>query len=99
MNEQIRKLFTDRDKAVAENNRKLFLSTQIGYIKDAGADGYLSVDKMKTEIVYSLEINKLLMRMVAKECYYSGNRITHCELIIYDVIHTIDGWKISRITY
>lgn len=100
-NKQINQLFKTRDKAVKTQDGKLFLSTQIGEIKDSLSAGYLSADKMVTEvIVVDLDEGSELTKIViAKETYFSRGKKSHSGFLIYYLVNTVEGWKIYKIVY
>ena len=101
MSKNIGKLFLIRDKAVSKNDEKLFLSTQVNEIKESLSSGYLSVDKMETEIIAidSDADSKLAKVAVVKETYFVKGKKSHSGFLIYHLVHTIKGWKIYKIVY
>ena len=93
-------MFQTRDEAVGKKDKKLFLSTQVDEIRDSGVDGYLSVKRMKGEVLGVISGDtKLSKKVVVRETYYTDKGKSHEGLIIYTLVSTVEGWKICGAVY
>ncbi|KKQ32255.1 hypothetical protein A2362_00795 [Candidatus Curtissbacteria bacterium RIFOXYB1_FULL_41_59] len=96
---EIKDIFSTRDKAVAKQDEKLFLSTQIAEIEGGSSEGYLDIDKMKTEVLYVLNESEIEKVVFAKETYLPKGKKSHHGFIIYFLTNTVKGWKIYKVRY
>jgi hypothetical protein len=94
--DEIVTLSTQRGKAVKAKNKELFLSTQIEEISFFLSSGYLSQDKLITEVVAVAEANEISKAVFVKESYFNKGMKTHDAFLIYYVVRTSKGWKIYR---
>lgn len=97
--DEINKIFKTRDQAILKKDKELFLSTQIGEIRDSSSDGYLSIGKMVTEVLAVEKINEITKMVSVKETYYVKSKKSHSILLIYYLVNTVRGWKIYGIIY
>ncbi len=94
---EIIKLFETRDKAVAKQDKKLFLSTQIAENEGGGSDGYLGIDRMKTEVFHAHKESELETIVFVKETYSPKEKDSYYTFPVYFLTNTIKGWKIYKV--
>ncbi|OGD63426.1 hypothetical protein A2160_03100 [Candidatus Beckwithbacteria bacterium RBG_13_42_9] len=100
IDDEIRKLFRLRDKAVKNKDINLFLSTQVSEIRNSSAKGYLSVDELKSKVIYIFtDSNKIRKSAAVEESYYYQRKLTHKALLLYYLVHTPSGWKVYDIVW
>lgn len=94
-------LFKGRDRAVATQDRKLFLSTQTGELPNSSFDGYIKIDKVQTDILstFSEKDTPYLRVVFARETYSPKGKDSYCWFLIFYLIDSKDGWKIYRVAY
>src|SRR4051794_13373744 len=90
-------LFAVRDDAISKRDRALFLSTQIEEINDASSEGYLSLEKLNTEVIAIPKVSENTHAAFVKETYFTGRQEARKAFLIYFLVDTNKGWKIYRI--
>ena len=100
---EISKLFSTRDDAVLEGDKRKFIETQLEEkeIPDGASRGYINIQKLKTSI---LRISPVKLRLyedidvdylvLVREDYVHNNRHTHSSYLGYDIATTKHGLKI-----
>lgn len=94
---EIHSLFQIRDKAVNKQDRNLFLSTQIAENEGGASDGYLAIDKMKTEVLHVHNEGEIEKIILAKETYSPKGKDPYHAFPLYFLTNTIKGWKIYKV--
>lgn len=85
MEQQIKEIFQTRDRAVAEKNKDLLLSTQINEIPKSGSDGYLKTDKLVSKVLYIHQDDKdlqLYLALIQEDYFYNG-KFSHRGYLLY----------------
>lgn len=96
---EITKLFKARDRAVKNNDLKLFSSTQLREIENSSSRGYISNEEMKSKIITGQKLNSVTYKIAVKEKYYKNNKLSHTGLLFYFIVNTQIGWKIFDILW
>ncbi len=96
-NNKIISLFKVRDEAVKKQDRKLFLSTQVGEIENGGSDGYLAIDTLKSEVLHIHNESDYTKVVFVKETYNPKGNDPYNSFPVYFLVDTIKGWKIYRV--
>lgn len=93
-------LFKQRDKGINEGKPKLFLDTMVEEIRMFNATGYLTSNKMETDVIAISPDGPSLTKVVfAKETYFEKDKKTHHAYLMFYVVATSKGWKIYNIIY
>lgn len=95
--EEIIKLFETRDQAVKNQNRDLFLSTQIAEIEHGSSDGYLEVENLSSKVLCVHNENDLEKVVFVKETSAPTGKEKYSSFPVYFLTNTIKGWKIYRV--
>jgi len=95
--EEIKALFSTRDKAVAKKDRKLFLSTQIAEIEYGYSEGYLNMKNMTSDVLYVYKENELEKIVFVNETYIPKDRDLYKGFLLYFLVNTVKGWKIYKV--
>jgi hypothetical protein len=95
----IMQLFKTRDKAVKDQDRELFISTQVDEIERGSSEGYLGVENLKTEVLHVHQENELETIVFVKEIFSPSHNISYASYIIYYLVNTVKGWKIYKVKY
>ena len=96
MEEDIRDVFSLRDRAVKKQNRALFLSTQVGEIEYGSSEEYLAADRMETEIIAIHRESDIEVIAFVKEIYIRDDSDPISAFPVYFLVHTVQGWKIYK---
>ncbi len=87
----IKTIFQNRDKAINDKNKKLFLSTQIKNqeISRSYSRGYLELSKLKSKVLHICkdDKNNNLWIALVKEKYYKKDKFSHQSYLIYKILH------------
>ena len=105
VSKQILMLFSVRDSAVSERNRRKFLETQLGErdIEYGSSKGYIRTSRLTTSILEVAVVQRKLIDdndieigyvVLVREDYERSNRYSHSSYIAYNVADTEDGLKI-----
>ena len=101
METQIKEIFKTRDKAVAENNQKLLLSTQVGEIPKSGSEGYIKTDKTTSTVLHIYHDDKdsrLWVALVQEDYFFEGN-FSHRGYLLYKLVEQDEKLLISEIIW
>lgn len=97
MQEEIKKLFQTRDKAVKIKDKNLLLSTQPGEIEGNLSSGYFELENLKSEVFNIYTENDLQKIVFVKETYSYKEKDTTSVFLIYFLVNIIKSWKIYKI--
>ena len=97
MKDDISLLFQTRDTAVEKQDRKLFLSTQVDEILGGSSDGYLGINKMKSEVLHVHDETEITKVVFVKETYFPPKTESYSSYPVYFLVNTLHGWKIYRV--
>jgi hypothetical protein len=103
---KISDLFSIRDSAVSESNRRKFLETQLGEKDIAGGNsiGYINTSKLTTSILRLIPIKSKINEstdidyvVFVREDYEHKNKYTHSGYLAYYITTTEEGPKIAAL--
>lgn len=97
MEKEITKLFKTRDEAVLKQDSKLFQSTQLPDIEYSSVQGYLAIDNLKTEVLFSHKDSPSVRLILVKEIYKPEGKPAYSAYVLYSVVHTEKGWLVYKI--
>jgi hypothetical protein len=93
----IQQLFKSRDIAIQNQDRELFLSTQVDEIERGSSEGYLGVENLTTEVLSVHGENDLEKVVFVKETYKPSKNIPYASYLIYYLVNTVNGWRIYKV--
>jgi len=94
---EIKKLFKTRDEAVLKQDKDLFLSTQLAEVDYASGEGYLAIDRLKSEVLYIHSENDLEKAVFVKEIYSPKRKKPYSSFVVYFLVNTKAGLRIYKI--
>lgn len=97
ISEEIKTIFITRDTAVRKHDRNLFLSTQLAEIEYSAWEGYSSIEKLTSEVLFVYEKTELEAIVLVKETYSPREKEPYSSFPVYCLIHSVKGWKIYRV--
>ncbi len=97
MEDDIKNLFATRDKAVAKQDRKLFLSAQVDEIIGGSSDNYLAIDNLKSEVLHVYSESDIEKIVFVKETYSPKGKNPYSSFPVYFLVNTTKGWKIYKV--
>ena len=95
--DEIKKLFETRDEAVTRQDKRRFLSTQVSEIENGSSSGYISIDKLKSEVLYAHTESELEKVVFVKETYTPRGKESHSSFPVYFLTNTVKGWMIYKV--
>ncbi len=101
MENKIKEIFKTRDKAVAENNQQLLLSTQVNEIPKSGSEGYTKTDRMISTVLHIHHDDKdprLWIALVQEDYFFAGN-FSHRGYLLYRLLDQDKKLLISEIAW
>lgn len=99
MDNDIKKLFTTRDEAVKKQDRKLFLSTQVGEIENSSVEGYFGIKHLRSNVLCIYDEGDLEKIVFVKETYSPPKKDPYSSFPVYNLVKTIKGWKIYKLKW
>jgi hypothetical protein len=101
MESQIKEIFNTRDKAIAEHNQQLLLSTQVGEIPKSGSEGYIKTDKQISKVLHVHHDDKdpSLWVALVQEDYFFNNNFSHRGYLLYKLVEKSKKLLISEIVW
>lgn len=96
MDDDIKTLFSIRDRAVRTQNRDLFLSSQVGEIEYGASEEYLTADRMETEVLAMHQVSEIEVVVFVKEMYVREDADPYTAFPVYFLVNTVAGWKIYK---
>ena len=93
----ITKLFQTRDKAVTKQDAQLFRSTQLPEVEYGSVQGYLSIDDLRTEILFIFKDSSLTRVVLVKETYKPKGEAAYSTYVLYFVVNTEKSWFVYKI--
>lgn len=96
MEEDVKTIFSVRDRAVRTQNRDLFLSSQVGEIDYGASEEYLTADRMETEVLAIHPVSEIEVVVFVKEMYIREDEDPYTAFPVYFLVHTVAGWKIYK---
>lgn len=100
--EEIAKLLATRDRAVANKDLSLFMSTQLCEITSSNSSGYLATEKLNSTLLYTCEDETDPGHFVGlvKEEYWNEGKYSHRGHLLYHFYkHGSEPLKISNIAW
>lgn len=97
----INAVFKKRDKAIANKDKKLFLSTQLKSleIKNSYSNGYLKLPKLTSKVLHLDKGGKNSWIVFVKEEYYQNGKFSHKGYLIYKLINDNRKFEIYDIVW
>lgn len=97
MEQEIAGLFQTRDEAVSKQDTAAFQSTQLPDIEYTSVQGYLSIDNLKTEILFIHKDSADVRLVLVKETYKPKDKTVYSAYVQYYTVHTTKGWRIYKL--
>ena len=97
MDSDIQALFEARAAAVPAKDRSAFLATQVTEMDLGSSDGYMTLQSLAIDVLYTYDESDIEKVVLVKETYTRDDLPPRSSLLLYYLTRTVRGWRIYRV--